>query len=122
MARLSLQVPSPCVRSLVHELLREDDHYQFAERRGATRTPLVRPALIRLHDDPGGEIDAFTKDVSDTGLCLVCQFEMPNSAMADLTVHHLQQAESIVLAECRWNRTYGDFWYLSGWRLIKIQD
>ena len=110
---------NPEVERLIRELLTEDARYD-RELRSAHRENLVFPVSICLEEKDQG-ISGFSRNVSVTGICVLCENEISSGERATLEIYRLHRPEpSRVLAECRWCKPFGDTFYASGWQFLGL--
>ncbi|TWT93762.1 PilZ domain-containing protein [Stieleria varia] len=120
MLRLSGTAPSRDVEDLIRELLEEDAYYDRTEHRSTHRETLVRPVQISIR---GGEtISAFSRNVSAAGMGLITNQVIAERAIGVLTIERIKGMPSRLLAECRWCRSYGGDWKISGWQFINVHQ
>ena len=113
---VSAQPVNDNIARLVDRLIKEEQRYE-QDKRSVHRTPFVRPVTIYLSDD-GGEIAAFSKNISAGGIGLLISQPIEAEAKAKLEIHALRGAPLRMLSESRWCHEFGNGWYLSGWRFI----
>ena len=130
---------NPEVEQLIRELLTEDARYD-RELRSAHRENLVFPVSIflpkvvrqsyeiQLSDeaqpideaqqfDEVRRLSGFSRNVSVTGICVLCDTEIVSGERATLEIYRLHRPEpSRIFAECRWCKPFGDEFYASGWQ------
>jgi hypothetical protein len=106
---------NPEVERLIREMLSENARYE-RELRSAHRENLVFPVSIyRPEEDE--RIFGFSRNVSVTGVCILCDTELAPGERATLEIYRLHKAEpSRVRSECRWCKPFGDNFYASGWQ------
>jgi hypothetical protein len=110
---------NPEVERLIRELLTEDARYD-RELRSAHRENLVFPVSICLEENDQN-ISGFSRNVSVTGICVLCETQIPSGERATLEIYRLHRPEpSRVLAECRWCKPFGDTFYASGWQFLGL--
>lgn len=119
MLRSAAQSISTDLDDLVEDLLRDDSDFDRTENRSAHREHLVLPLTVKLRD-PDQELSAFSRNISQAGIGLITQDEVREDANAFLVIERLDGRESRVLARCRWCKSYGKSWYLSGWQFMSL--
>jgi hypothetical protein len=119
MLRLSGIAPNRDVEDAVRDLLEEDAFYDRTENRSSYREHLVRPVRLQLRGSRE-EVLGFSRNVSAAGIGLITDFEVPDRAVAVVSVESLKQGPVRFLAECRWCRSFGKNWKISGWQFINL--
>jgi len=115
MINRGMQASNPEVERLIQELLVEDTRYG-QELRSAHRENLVFPVSINLNGKDQ-EIAGFSRNVSVSGICILCDTEIASGERAVIEIYRLHRPEpSRILAECRWCKPFGDEYYASGWQ------
>ena len=110
---------NPEVERLIEELLTEDAYYD-CEKRSAQRENLVFPVSIRLTEE-GFPINGFSRNVSVTGICVLCNTQVSVGDRAALEIYRLHRPEpSRIVAECRWCKPFGAEFYASGWQFLGL--
>ena len=110
---------NPEVERLIRELLSEDARFD-RELRSAHRENLVFPvSIFRNEESPA--ISGFSRNVSVSGICVLCDTEMAKGDRVTLEIYRLHRPEpSRVLAECRWCKPFGDAFFASGWQFLGL--
>lgn len=83
------------------------------ERRANERRPFVRPIDFRIADGGGS---GFSREISQTGIGTITQFEPEVGTYATLVIHLMNKSKMSIEAEVRWTRSFGSDWYLTGWK------
>ena len=102
----------------IQQLMKEHEAELLRERRSADRKPFVRPIVIATGRDHDSVHHGFSRDISQIGIGMVTRDEWEEGTHAILTIHSLAKRVVRVSAEVRWCQTYGEGWYLSGWRFL----
>ncbi|MEQ1904543.1 MAG: PilZ domain-containing protein [Pirellulaceae bacterium] len=110
----SQRAPSPEIELIVSKIEAENVRYNSNERRSAHRTPLARPVTVHCAQT-GEAISVFSQNISGSGISLVSQKEFKEGQMAVLQIHSLEGTHYNLLSVCRWCRSYGKGWFISGW-------
>ena len=120
MLRTSGGPAKPDIQRAVEEMLRDDTQYDRAENRSAMREHLVRPVSIKFREieEP---ISAFSRNISATGIGLITDQPVGEGKTAVLAIKQLRGPDVCILAECRWCKSYGENWHLSGWQFINLK-
>lgn len=119
MINQSMMSSNPAVARLIQELLTEDARYG-QELRSAHRENLVFPVSLCLaeNEEP---IAGFSRNVSVSGICILCDTEINVGERAVLEIYRLHSPDaSRILAECRWCKPFGDKYYASGWQFSSM--
>lgn len=101
----------------IHELMvqaRSDDQM---DRRGAARYPFFRPVTLAAETADLGPHQAFTRELSTTGIGLLHNLQLAPGAYT-LTVLHVDGRRTSLPTEILWCRSCGEGWYLSGGRFM----
>ena len=110
---------NPEVERLIREMLSEDVRFD-RELRSSHRENLVFPVSICPNDE-GETINGFSRNVSVSGICVLCDTEIATGERMTLEIYRLHRPEpSRVLAECRWCKPFGDEFFASGWQFIGL--
>ena len=101
----------------VHDLMAQARADDQLDRRGAARYPFFRP--VRLSADSGdvGPHQAFTRELSITGVGLLHNIPLQLGKVL-VAIHHSEGACTAIPTEILWCRPCGDGWYLSGGRFL----
>ena len=119
MVNQAMMATNPEVERLIQKLLIEDAQYDH-ELRSAHRENLVFPVSITLTEKEL-EISGFSRNVSVSGICVLCDTEVIAGEQATMEIYRLHQPEaSRILAECRWCKPFGDEYYASGWQFSSL--
>jgi hypothetical protein len=105
---------SPEVERLLKDLQADEDNYN-QELRTLQRDKIVFPVNLT---SPEGDFEsyAFARDVSSEGVGLITQFPVYQATQMYLKLN-VPNHPTKYLAECRWNRKFGDTFWTSGWLL-----
>ena len=120
MLRTSGPPANPEIQRVVENLLREDLNFDRTDNRSAHRDHLVRPVAVELRST-GEVVTAFSRNISVSGIGLITHEPIADRTVAVLKISRLAGDDSLVLAECRWTKTYGLNWHLSGWQFIGVK-
>lgn len=119
MLRLSGNAPNMDVENAVRDLLEEDAFYDRCENRSSHREHLVRPVQLQIRGS-SERITAFSRNVSAAGIGLITDVAIPERSVAVMSIEGLKGSDVKFLADCRWCRSYGTNWKISGWQFINI--
>ena len=120
MLRTTSQSVSSDIDNAVQGLLREDLDYDRAENRTSHRDSLVRMVLI----DRGSAhkpVEAFSRNISNAGIGVITTEMLPERCTATLQIERLDGTMVKILAECRWCKSYGKKWFISGWQFLNLR-
>lgn len=120
MLRSATGQAKPDIQKVVDDLLREEVNFDRCENRSAIRDHLVRPVSIYIRETDL-TLDAFSRNISATGLGLITNESVLERAIAVLEVKRLRGNSVKILAECRWCKEYGENWFFSGWQFINLK-
>jgi len=119
MLRLSGTAPNTEVENSVRDLLEEDAFYDRIENRSSHREHLVRPVHMQIRGS-SHQVLGFSRNVSAAGIGLITDVAVPEGSIAVLSVESLKNGPVKFLAECRWCRSFGANWKISGWQFINV--
>lgn len=120
MLRTSGPPVRPDIQRAVTDVVKEDSNFDRVENRSAHRTSLVRPVTIDIRESDK-LINAFSRNISDTGIGLVTNQLIIDGCSATLAIARLKGPDLRLLGDCRWCKPYGDGWFLSGWQFIALK-
>ena len=118
MLRTAQRAPSAEVQSIVEALLHEDSQYDRHENRSTHREHLVRAVAIEVRRPEPAEFTAFSRNISVAGVGLITDQEIVDNSVAVLAIEALDGRVQRIMAECRWCKTYGKNWFISGWQFM----
>ncbi len=104
----------------ISRLLRENQQERLRQRRSVQRKPFVRPVSIRSGPQLDIQKQAFSKDLSNMGIGLICDREWDVGTVATLEIHSISGRPVRVRSDVRWSDPFGRGWYLIGWRFLEI--
>ncbi len=111
----------PCSLQILESLRKAECDEAINERRSTERTPFVHPVHISLGRDIKTEIQATSKNLSRTGICLIHDVELRVGRIGELTIYCPDGDFVQVRADVRWCQTYCGSWFISGWRFSADQ-
>ena len=121
MMRSSVQTGKSVLKNVVDNLLLSVSNFDRIELRSAIRQPLVVPVRVTFSED-GLQMPGFTRNVSVTGVGLLLPANCVEGSSAVIEFERADgRCKYQVLADCRWVKSFGESWYLSGWRFVKVQ-
>lgn len=114
-------VASPEIQQLVAILTTKEDDYD--DKRAATRESLVCPVTIQFQYELTRH-RAFSKDISTGGISLIGEHEVEVEQIASLAIYRIDDVVSKVRARCVWSKSFGEKYYLTGWKFLRkiLQD
>ena len=120
MMKASAGRSNPQIAQVVNALLTEDSNFDRHENRSAHREHLVRPIKVEIRE-PEQIINAFSRNISTSGIGIISDTDVAIGTVAVLEIGRLKCPSQKILAECRWSRSYGDNWFISGWQFISLR-
>jgi hypothetical protein len=119
MLRTSGPAANPTIERIVGLLIQENSNFDRTENRSAHRENLVRPvAIVR---DGGESVTAVSRNISANGIGLITQEPVGERSVSILKISRLKGDDIKIVAECRWCKSYGENWHLSGWQFINLK-
>lgn len=100
----------------IDRLLLEAQRSKYTERRTEPRHPFVRPVQITLTD--GTSAAAFAKDMSQQGIGVISDLDLPDGTIATLTIHSTSLHPVHIKSELRWSDKFGKGWFTTGWKFL----
>jgi hypothetical protein len=95
----------------IHRLVNEAQDDVNFQRRNEVRHPFVRPVTIISSE--GIEVSALSRDISETGIGLVHECELPPTTVS-LVITSRSGKHVRVAVRIRWCKPIGDQWSISG--------
>ena len=120
MLRDSGPAAKPDIQRAVDKMLLDDANFDRYENRSAHRKHLVRAVRVEMRETEQ-VMQAFSRNISGTGIGLVTQEPLDQNAIAVLLIASLEGEDVPILADCRWSKPFGDGWFLSGWQFIGLK-
>ena len=108
--------------SLDVDRIAEWDSFVHRDHRNNERIPVALPVAIHQKNDQA-TLQAFTRNISGTGACLVCVWPTTPGEFCLLDIVRGDGQTEEIVAECVWSRSFGNC-FMSGWefpRLDRIQ-
>ena len=101
----------------VGRFLKEDRPVEL-ELRSSDRLKTAVPVGIHL---PGNtsRVPGFTRNLSQSGLCLISKVETQPNQVADLEIMRLNGESGRIEGRCIWVKQYGEDYWVSGWQFIR---
>lgn len=110
----------PDIKRVVDDLLLENTNYDRNENRSAHREYLVRAVTVELRDSDQ-KFNAFSRNISPLGMGIITDQPVPERAVALLKISRIHGPDVMLLADCRWCKSYGQNWHLSGWQFLSLR-
>ena len=109
-------------KNVVDNLLLSVSNFDRAELRSANRESLVVPVRVTfVESDCGLQMPGFTRNISLTGVGLLLPASCEEEVSALIDMERADgRCKYRVLAECRWIKSFGESWYLSGWQFTEV--
>jgi len=104
---------SPDIRTL----LKDKDTELLRDRRTNPRRSFARPVRIALGRNRK-VFHAFSRDLSDRGMGIICQSPLDVHEIGWLTVDLLNSRSVTIRAKSKWSEPFGDKWFLTGWSFL----
>jgi hypothetical protein len=121
MMRTNMPASNPEIGQLVEDLLREDADFERHEARSVHRETIVRHVQVEVRRPSPSNMVAFSRNISGQGIGLITQDRIADGTSALLRIEGLKMVPAPVVAECRWCKSYGNNWFLSGWQFMMIK-
>ena len=122
MLRSSTPVGNPEFKTVVDSLMSSVSNYDRVEYRSAIRESLVVPVRVIFSEDDF-QMPGFTRNISTTGVGLLLPATCKEGSLGIIQLERADaRCKHCVLAECRWVKSFGESWFLSGWKFIKVQN
>lgn len=118
--RATGRAANPEIERTVNRLIAEDTQYDRIENRSSLRHKFIRAVDLQLRDS-GREIPAFSRNLSADGIGVITNEMVAEGEMAVISIAPLGQGEVLLLGKCRWCKSYGENWFLSGWQFINLK-
>ena len=110
------------VQKFVEQLVAADRELLGQNRRSEKRHSFAYPVTICLGRDETHMIPAFSRDISPQGIGLLHRNNLADGRVGTLTIHLPDKPPVSIRAESRWSKPYGDGWFITGWRLIAVEQ
>ena len=110
----------PDVKRIVDELLLENSNFDRTDNRSAHRDYLVRPVTIEMRFSDYS-LTGFSRNISPTGIGIITSQPVSEKSVAVLKIARLKGKDDELLAICRWCKSYGGDWHLSGWEFLSVK-
>ena len=107
------------VERVVKAILKEDAKYALHEMRSVHRENLVVPVTMIYPDK--SRADAVSRNISPAGICLISSIPLESDQILDLEIYRLQGACSVLSAEIRWCKPFGETYFMSGWKFLRVR-
>lgn len=86
------------------------------ELRADPREKVVLPALI--YDLDGNEVSGFTRDLSVSGVSIISNWQFHSDETWKIALYRLDGSSSAFYCECRWSQSFGNCFWISGWKFL----
>lgn len=120
MLRSSMVRSNPDIERAINELLAADAKFDRNENRSVHREHLVRHLRLSIRQ-PELSIEAFSRNISAAGIGIITAQEIAVGATGEMEIERLKGPELKIIAECRWCRSYGENWFISGWQFQNLK-
>lgn len=112
----------PEIQRVVNDILLENSRYK-RELRSFHREVLVCPVIVSFSESM--DVDAqhcVSRNISAAGISIISSVEFPASLKAMMEIYRLKKTQNHQIhAECRWCKPFGDMYWMSGWRFLRLQ-
>ena len=97
-----------------------DKVFYFYETRSVHRDHLVRHLRLAIR---GTEqtLEGFSRNISVAGIGIITDQAIASGATAKMEIERLKGDPVKIIAECRWCKSYGESWFISGWQFRGIK-
>ena len=120
MASVSMtQYACPEVGRILSEI-RSEESQSYQELRRSNREHVVLP--MRINALSGKDSWAFSKNVSEGGICLITADQFQENDKKELNFCGLRSEFETMHGTCSWTRRFNDSYWMSGWQLEKELD
>jgi len=120
MQRTSMVRANPEIERMVKDLLAADASFDRHEARSVHRDQLVRHLRLEF-SETGQRLEAFSRNISTAGIGVITSQAIPSGVIAVMEIVRLKGASAKIIAECRWCKSYGENWFISGWQFRSIK-
>lgn len=111
---------NPEIERVVKDLLASDTSFDRNEARSVHRDHLVRHLRLEIRETEQ-TLDAFSRNISAAGIGIITDQAIASGAIAVMEIERLKGAPAKIIAECRWCKSYGENWFISGWQFRSIK-
>ena len=120
MMRTTGRAANPEIERVVNRLIAEDTQYDQRENRSSLRHKFIRAVDLQLRES-GRDLTAFSRNLSADGIGVITNEFVPEGEMAVISIAQLGPGKVLLLGKCKWCKSYGDNWFLSGWQFINLK-
>ena len=120
MLRSTMMRSNPDIERAVNDLLAADAKFDRNENRSAHREHLVRHLRLEIRE-PEQSMEAFSRNISAAGIGIITDQEIAVGAIGEMEIERLKGPAVKIVAECRWCRSYGENWFISGWQFQSLK-
>lgn len=111
---------NPQLANLIKQIASEQSQFD-RELRSVPREKMVLPVAIRLTNGFPA-VNAFTRNLSMHGMSVIAEIPFREKVIAKAQIHRLgfeDENANEILCECRWSKTFGMGFWVSGWRFLR---
>ena len=120
MQRTSMVRANPEIERVVKDLLAADANFDRTENRSVHRDQLVRPLRLEIRETEQ-TLEGFSRNISAAGIGVITGQAIASGATAVIEIERLKGGPAKIIAECRWCKSYGENWFISGWQFRSIK-
>ncbi len=120
MQRNSMVRANPEIERVVKDLLAADANFNRNETRSVHRDHLVRHLRLAIRGTEQTLV-GFSRNISVAGIGIITDQAIASGATAEMEIERLKGAPVKIIAECRWCKSYGENWFISGWQFRGIK-
>lgn len=114
---LETEQPIQEIAELIQQVKLADSIYE-TENRLSKRTKVVIP--VSLFDFEGSVAHGFSRNISETGICLVTNEPVEPYTTSELRLCRSDGEITMVRAESVWSKAFGCAHCISGWRFLGL--
>ena len=120
MQRTSMVRANPEIERAVKDLLAADASFDRNETRSVHRDQLVRHLRLEIRETEQ-MLEGFSRNISVAGIGVITDQAITSGTTAVMEIQRLKGTPARIVAECRWCKSYGENWFISGWQFRSIK-
>lgn len=109
---------TPELERFVREIVKDDAKYVLTEMRSMHRENLIIPVTLVFKD--GSRKHGFSRNISPVGICLISNEPVAENQIVELEIYRLNGKPSSITAEVRWCKPFGEDFFMSGWKFMRM--
>ena len=112
----------PEIKRVVDDILLENSRYK-RELRSFQREDLVCPVIVSFAESLNMEAQhGVSRNISAAGISIISSVEFAERLQGIMDIYRLKKTPSAkIIAECRWCKPFGEMYWMSGWRFLRLQ-